>query len=228
MSAIAPDDPALRLWAGLLAEAGRLGPGRRFLDVGGGSGLLAAALAAHSGATGVLADPDAQRSPGITPVRARAEALPFAAESFDAVLFSHVLHHLEDPRAALREAARVLAPEGTLFVRTAAHADLRALPHARWIPHLLAGILASIPDLTHIQGWLREAGLSCIEQLVVDTPQAIPLEAYAEAVAMQAWRDWAMAPGGGPDPRGAARAWALEAFETTPPVRETLIVARQP
>ena len=96
---------------------------------------------------------------------ARADALPFEPGGFDAVLSNSVLHHLADPAAALREAARVLAPGGLLFVRdlrrpaTAAEVDalvetyaaneepdarelLRASLHAAYTPEELDALLA--------------------------------------------------------------------------------------
>lgn len=46
--------------------------------------------------------------PGVEFVQGEAEALPLADASVDAVVLSLVLHHLEHPEGALREAARVL------------------------------------------------------------------------------------------------------------------------
>src|SRR5205085_1793037 len=46
---------------------------------------------------------------------ADARALPFAANCFDVVAFSSVLHHIPDFPAALREALRVLRPGGRAF-----------------------------------------------------------------------------------------------------------------
>lgn len=59
--------------------------------------------------------------PGATPVdlaipgSGRAEALVQGTESQDYVFMSHVLEHLDDPEAAIREAHRVLRPWASLF-----------------------------------------------------------------------------------------------------------------
>jgi SAM-dependent methyltransferase len=43
-------------------------------------------------------------------------AIPFEEDSFDAILCSHVLEHVEDDRAAMRELVRVLRPGGFAIV----------------------------------------------------------------------------------------------------------------
>ena len=49
-------------------------------------------------------------------VSADPRRLPFADQSFDAVLSCGVLEHVEDPDASLEELRRVLVPGGTLYV----------------------------------------------------------------------------------------------------------------
>lgn len=49
-------------------------------------------------------------------VRCLSEALPFDESSIDLYLMPHVLEFSEDPHQSLREAARVLVPEGCLIV----------------------------------------------------------------------------------------------------------------
>ncbi len=49
---------------------------------------------------------------------ARAEALPFADGSFEAVVAQHLVEHLPDPQQALREWRRVLKQGGTLVIVT--------------------------------------------------------------------------------------------------------------
>ena len=51
----------------------------------------------------------------VATAQADAEALPFAAESFDLVLGHAVLHHIPDLPRAWREFARVLRPGGTVL-----------------------------------------------------------------------------------------------------------------
>lgn len=58
---------------------------------------------------------------------ADAAALPFADESFDAVIAMHMLYHLPDPAAAIAEMARVLKPGGCLAVPTNDIGNLQAL-----------------------------------------------------------------------------------------------------
>jgi demethylmenaquinone methyltransferase/2-methoxy-6-polyprenyl-1,4-benzoquinol methylase len=47
-------------------------------------------------------------------IEAEAEALPFAAGSFDAVTFTYLLRYVEDPPATMLELARVLHPGGRI------------------------------------------------------------------------------------------------------------------
>lgn len=85
---------------------------RSILEVGVGTGRVAVPLRDHGfDVTGVDASRrmlGVARSKGLTRlVRGTAYRLPFEDGAFDTTLFVHVLHLLEDPRAALTEALRV-------------------------------------------------------------------------------------------------------------------------
>ena len=126
-------DPAFRrraLWIGTELAAAFQGRPFRVLDVGCGRGFYLPLYAALGGqATGVELDPlpraiaEARaKDSGATILSARAESLPFADQSFDCVVMSEILEHLDDPVAALREARRVLVAGG-LLLATVPNAD---------------------------------------------------------------------------------------------------------
>ena len=82
------------------------------LDVGCGEGALLRAIAADSAVRGVGIEPedaaaDRAMAAGLEVRPGRAEALPFAEDSFDVVTLEYVAHHVEHLPRALREAARV-------------------------------------------------------------------------------------------------------------------------
>jgi SAM-dependent methyltransferase len=58
---------------------------------------------------------DEQFHPNIT-VQAQAQKLPFRADSFDAIIANHTFEHFPDLNASLSEAARVLKPNGLLYI----------------------------------------------------------------------------------------------------------------
>jgi ubiquinone/menaquinone biosynthesis C-methylase UbiE len=105
------------------AVLGGVRPGQAALDAAGGRGRAAAALAA-AGARVVLLDRDAGALAEVDPslagrvrrVRGDVLSLPFGAATFDAVVLRAVLHHLVEPAAALREAARVTRPGGVVVL----------------------------------------------------------------------------------------------------------------
>ncbi|GAB3694032.1 class I SAM-dependent methyltransferase [Halorubrum pallidum] len=92
----------------------------RLLDVGGGSGRAAAAL---SGPEIIVVDAShemlsrARDARGLSAVGGDAGRLPFRDASVDAITVVDAFHHLPDHDAALREAARVLAPGGVIVIR---------------------------------------------------------------------------------------------------------------
>ncbi|MEY4950984.1 MAG: hypothetical protein RL698_3195 [Pseudomonadota bacterium] len=98
-----------------------LQPGARVLDAGCGTGSAGGWLGDRFSACGIDPEPLAldlyrRRRPGARLVRAGIEALPFAAESFDAALVVTVLYHeaVVDPQLAVRSIAATLRPGGVL------------------------------------------------------------------------------------------------------------------
>ncbi|HLY37638.1 MAG TPA: class I SAM-dependent methyltransferase [Candidatus Binatia bacterium] len=108
-----------------LVEMARLAPGMRVLDVAGGTGDPTTAVAAAVGERGRVVCTDltpamlagARRRIAPAPVRfvaAGAEALPFPAATFDAVVCRFGVMLFADPARGVREMLRVARPGGTV------------------------------------------------------------------------------------------------------------------
>jgi ubiquinone/menaquinone biosynthesis C-methylase UbiE len=67
----------------------------------------------------------------ITLALADAKRIQYADTSFDVVASNSVVHHLSDPRAFLREIARVLKPSGALLLRDLFRPDSEAALEAK-------------------------------------------------------------------------------------------------
>ena len=94
----------------------------RMLDLAGGTGDLAVGLARTLGVEVVVLDATPQMlrrvsaHPLVSVREGVAEAIPFPADHFDALLCSDAFHHFKDQDASVREMARVVRPGGGVLV----------------------------------------------------------------------------------------------------------------
>jgi SAM-dependent methyltransferase len=156
--------------------AAGLAAATRLLDVGCGTGRLALAAAERFGVRAWGVDQseamvaEARSASALAPRVAfrvaSADALPFRDGWFDAVTMRLVVHALGARRAdAFREAARVLAPGGRLFVWTFAHAHFTGFYLGPYLPSLSEVDLGRFPAPEVIASELRGAGFGEVEQV---------------------------------------------------------------
>jgi SAM-dependent methyltransferase len=99
---------------------------------------------------------DPQERPG-SALACDAAALPFAPASLDLVLMPHTLERSEDPRTALREAERVLVPEGRVVICGFNPASLWGMRQrrARLLQRLGGAPRPWVPEVGDFVGYLR-------------------------------------------------------------------------
>ena len=163
-----------RVEAAMLKLAGSK-PIQSMLDLGTGTGRMLELFAPlYVRASGVdasremlaVARANLDRS-GLSRVQVRQGdiyLLPTPANHFDLVTLHQVLHFLDDPAAAVREAARALAPGGRLLIADFAPHELEFLRDAHL--HRRLGFSHSL-----VRGWLEDCGLE-VERIVDLAPQA--------------------------------------------------------
>jgi demethylmenaquinone methyltransferase/2-methoxy-6-polyprenyl-1,4-benzoquinol methylase len=97
-------------------------PGGRILDVGGGSGQLAALLADALQANVTVLEPTAEilayvnATERVSAVQGAAEEMPLADDAFDAIVVTDAFHHFRDQTAAVAEFRRVVRDGGLVLV----------------------------------------------------------------------------------------------------------------
>lgn len=174
---------------------------RSLLDVGSGGGSNSL-LAAQAGFAVTSCDLSAASlkqmrrtaralGPGVcpSPVVADSCRLPLLAESYDVVIASHLIEHLDEPRRLLREVHRVLRPGGTL--RLSCPSTFHLMRISRWfglhldpadhkvIGYNPAGVAAMLPEGFRVvrctyQGRFFESNFADVQHLVA---RAIGLKA---------------------------------------------------
>jgi len=97
-----------------------LSPDANLLDIGGGTGRVAAALRGISGPA-VVADPSRKmlqyaRHKELPTVCTPAETLPFPSNSFDRIIMVDAFHHVYNQDLTARELWRVLKPGGKMLI----------------------------------------------------------------------------------------------------------------
>jgi len=90
--------------------------GKKGIEIGIGSGRFAAPLGVETGIEPSARMSEIAKGCGLEVIAAVAEALPFSDGAFDFALMVTTICFLDDTEAALKEAYRILKPEGSLII----------------------------------------------------------------------------------------------------------------
>jgi len=127
------------------------------------------------------------RAKGLRTVVGDAAALPFAEASWDAVMLVSMLHHVEQPAAALAEAQRILRPGGRLALMVFTREDTAASWLNDYFPSTREWMLASHQPLDELLALLP--GARRIEVIFRDLEDGslAALSAYPDKIVEPEW-----------------------------------------
>ena len=146
------------------------------LDVGCGSGqfteILVGTLRSFKTVTGIDVDveslSEAAEKFGNDKYRflnAGSQELPFEDESFDLVVISKALHHVEDPHASLEEMKRVLKTGGYFLINEIHRDQLTDPQESHKLYHHLRSEIDNILGISHNHTFYREDLLKLADSL---------------------------------------------------------------
>jgi SAM-dependent methyltransferase len=154
-------------------------PGARVADIGCGTGGLLAQLATKYDAIGVEMDAtarDACARRGLRVLEGHLpDAIPLPDASFDLVVSSEVVEHVEDDRGAVARLASLLAPGGTLVITVPAHQWM-------WSEHDVANHHFRRYTRAQVRGLIEGTGLE-VSLLTYQMVALFPLMAAARFAA---------------------------------------------
>jgi 2-polyprenyl-3-methyl-5-hydroxy-6-metoxy-1,4-benzoquinol methylase len=182
---------AARAMAHALALTGRV------LEFGAGTGTLIGQLVADGSACSFTGADLLPRPAGIPNdiewIHADLNApLPCPDGSFDAIISTEVIEHLENPRAVFREFARLLRPGGRLLLTTPNQESIRSLASLIIRGHHVAFLDESYP--AHVTALVRKD----LDRLCLEAGFEPPAFSYTDSGAVPKWTSltWQSVSGG--------------------------------
>jgi ubiquinone/menaquinone biosynthesis C-methylase UbiE len=176
---------------GPLRDALEGAPGRRLVDIGGGTGNYSRALR-DEGWDPLVVDREpamlAQAAAkGLETLQADAQRLPLPDACADAAMLVSMLHHVEDPAAAIAEAKRILRPRGRLVLMVFTREDVEDMWLTDYFPSTRAWIVESHRSLAEHLAMLPGARSIEIAYRDLEDGSLGALAAHPEKLADPRW-----------------------------------------
>jgi ubiquinone/menaquinone biosynthesis C-methylase UbiE len=168
-------------------------PGRQLIDIGGGTGNYALALA-ELGWEVLVVDRSPQmleqaEAKGLRALLASAERLPLDDAGFDAALMVSMLHHVDDRDAALAEARRVMRPGGVLAIKMFTREDVEGLWLNDYFPSSRSWMEETHPPLAEFRDRLDGATVSRLQLGDLADATMASLAGHPELILERRWRE---------------------------------------
>jgi ubiquinone/menaquinone biosynthesis C-methylase UbiE len=184
----------MELWLSRIAAALGRTQFDTILDVGCGTGRYSGPLSDYFSAHVIGVDPSkkmlaAARRKGVGKTDyhvASAESLPVGDASIDLVYLSMVLHHFDDPVAAVGEIFRVLKAGGRVALRCGSAEQIKNYPYVPFFPASAPLLDLTLQSVLRIRSLFEDGGLDLVHQEVVQSPVAPSWNEFAERTSYRA------------------------------------------
>lgn len=167
--------------------------GTRLVDIGGGTGNYAAALALDGWqplvvdrSPGML---ERAREKGLETIEADAQRLPLVDESVDAAILVSMLHHVQSPALAIAEARRILRPGGRMAVMAFTREDIEDLWLLDLFPSSREWMLATHPPLAALLEQLPGAKVVPLVYQDIEDASLAAMASRPEMLLQPSWRE---------------------------------------
>jgi len=161
----------LQLWADVIQRLGQAPPDARALDLGCGTGRFALLMFERLGwdTTGLDASPemlararDNDPECAVRWLQGDAQAPACPDRVYDLIIMSHLLHHVDDPRAVLRHSYRMLDTPGTVLIRYGPIEHVRKSAIWRFFPETRELDEERTPSIADVEAWLTECAFEAV------------------------------------------------------------------
>jgi ubiquinone/menaquinone biosynthesis C-methylase UbiE len=182
-------------WMEVVSAFVHADPPLTILDLGSGSGRFSIPLADRFGAWVVGVEPSVkmrEQAPQtvnagrIAYVGGKAEDLPLASGSVDAVFASMVVHYFADLSRVAHEVARVLRPGGKVLVRNSFRGRLESVQYHRYFPRARTLDESRLPSIETVEAAFASAGLQPGAHQVVRQQIDASLSAHLDRLRLRA------------------------------------------